>query len=306
MRITSNGTIGFNGTASPNNAGLNKMSMGYTDGNYGWIQTWNATPLLLNQLGNNVLIGTTTDNGFKLNVNGIVNIGTTSPYLNLLYAGVTEWKIGMLGTNDATLYFRSNGTNRLNIAESGAATFSSSVTATSFFATDVESGVYANYFGPYSGGSSSILTFLYGSSGSVTWVNGGEKMGLSSSGTLRVNSLAGSGSRTVTADASGNLSASSDSSLKKEDKSYQIEGLAEILKLQPRAYKWLNDIEIRGEKAVTEIGFFADEVNIIIPSAAPKGSDNLYGFYDRAVIAALVKGMQEQQQQIEELKAKIK
>jgi hypothetical protein len=118
---------------------------------------------------------------------------------------------------------------------------------------------------------------------------------------LRLSSLAGAGSRTVTADASGNLSASSDSSLKQEDTTHKIEGLAEILQLKPRAYKWLSDIEIRGEEATTEIGFFADEVNPIIPSAAPKGNDDLYGFYDRAVIAALVKAIQEMNTKIIEL-----
>jgi hypothetical protein len=69
--------------------------------------------------------------------------------------------------------------------------------------------------------------------------------------------------------------------------------------------EWLKDIEIRKEEAVTEIGFFADEVNPIIPSAAPKGFDGLYGFNDRAVIATLVKAIQEQQEQIQELKNKL-
>jgi hypothetical protein len=120
-----------------------------------------------------------------------------------------------------------------------------------------------------------------------------------------IEALAGSGSRTVTASADGTLSASSDSTLKQEDKEYKIQGLAEILQLKPRAYKWLSDIEIRAEEATTEIGFFADEVNPIIPSAAPKGNDNLYGFYDRAVIAALVKAIQEQNQMITSLQDRL-
>ena len=66
-------------------------------------------------------------------------------------------------------------------------------------------------------------------------------------GDIRMTSLVGTGSRTVTADANGTLSASSDSSLKQEDTSHKIEGLAEILQLKPRAYKWLSDIEIREE-----------------------------------------------------------
>jgi hypothetical protein len=125
-----------------------------------------------------------------------------------------------------------------------------------------------------------------------------------SGGSFQVNNLAGSGSRTVTADASGVLSASSDSSLKQEDKEYNIEGLSQILQLTPRAYKWLNDIEIRGEEAATEIGFFANEVNPIIPSAAPMGVDGKYGLYDRAIIATMVKAIQELKAEIEQLKQK--
>jgi hypothetical protein len=114
-----------------------------------------------------------------------------------------------------------------------------------------------------------------------------------------ISNLGGSGTVTVQADNSGTLIKSSDSALKQEDKDYKIEGLAEILQLQPRAYKWLKDIEIRKEEAVTEIGFFADEVNPIIPSAAPKGFDGLYGFNDRAVIATLVKAIQELQAKLD-------
>ena len=123
-------------------------------------------------------------------------------------------------------------------------------------------------------------------------------------GKVLINTLAGSGTRTVTADASGYLSAASDSSLKQEDTTHTVEGLAEILQLQPRAYKWLSDIEIRGEEAATEIGFFANEVASIIPSAAPKSNDGLYGFYDRAVIAALVKAIQELTARVQELENK--
>jgi hypothetical protein len=72
FRITSDGTIGFNGNSGIGNAGLDKMSMGYLNGNYGWIQTWSGTRLLINPSGNNVLIGTATDNGNKLRVNGTI------------------------------------------------------------------------------------------------------------------------------------------------------------------------------------------------------------------------------------------
>ena len=155
----------------------------------------------------------------------------------------------------------------------------------------------------------SYWTFRTVTSGTEFWLyrgdTGATPLIVTSGNIVRLSSLAGSGSRTVTADASGNLSASSDSSLKQEDTNHKIEGLAEILQLKPRAYKWLSDIEIRGEEATTEIGFFANEVNAIIPSAAPKGNDDLYGFYDRAVIAALVKAVQEQNQTIQSLQEQI-
>ena len=53
---------------------------------------------------------------------------------------------------------------------------------------------------------------------------------------------------------------------------------------------------------VTEIGFFANEVNPIIPSAAPMGNDGMYGFYDRAMIATMVKAIQELKTEIDILK----
>jgi hypothetical protein len=124
-------------------------------------------------------------------------------------------------------------------------------------------------------------------------------------GNATIGSLAGIGSRTVTASATGLLSAASDSSLKTEISNIPIPGLAEILQIQPKAYKWNSDIALRGNDAAIEIGFFADQVAPIIPSAAPKGHDNLYGFYDRSVLAALVKAVQEQQVTITELQQKI-
>lgn len=122
-------------------------------------------------------------------------------------------------------------------------------------------------------------------------------------GVITVPNLAGVGSRTVTASATGALSASSDASLKQEDTTATLPGLAEIMQIQPKAYKWLSDIENRGNDAVTEIGFFANEVAPIIPSAAPKCEDGLYGFYDRSMIAALVNAVKELKSELDALKS---
>ncbi|KKL66818.1 hypothetical protein LCGC14_2141180, partial [marine sediment metagenome] len=55
-------------------------------GTYFRIQSFEGLPLVINSLGNNVLIGTTTDAGFKLDVNGTGRFGN---YLTLNYAAVS-------------------------------------------------------------------------------------------------------------------------------------------------------------------------------------------------------------------------
>jgi hypothetical protein len=122
---------------------------------------------------------------------------------------------------------------------------------------------------------------------------------------ITIDSLAGTGSRAVNASATGVLSATSDSRLKHEVEDAPIPGLAEVMQLEPKAYQWLDDIEKRGENAAVEIGFFADQVKDIIPSAAPMGNDGYYGFYDRSVVAALTKAVQEQQAIIVALEARL-
>jgi hypothetical protein len=114
-----------------------------------------------------------------------------------------------------------------------------------------------------------------------------------------ISSLAGVGSRTVTAGATGLLSAASDSRLKNKV-NQEIPGLDIIKQITPRAYTWKHI-----ENGAVELGFFADEVASLIPSAAPMGSDGYYGFYDRSIIAVLVKAVQEQQAQIETLQQQV-
>jgi hypothetical protein len=122
---------------------------------------------------------------------------------------------------------------------------------------------------------------------------------------ITLPNLAGAGTRAVNANASGTLSAASDSRLKQEVQGQTLPSLAEVMKLEVKAYKWLDDINVRGAEAAIEIGFFADQVAPIIPSAAPMGRDGYYGFYDRSVIAALVNAIKEQQALITTLTARI-
>lgn len=249
---------------------------------------------------------------------------------------------GMYLSAANTLDFATNSTNRLSISSTGVSTFSGAVTVNSGNTLTLLQGNNANGsiiksvtngdFVVSTGGTANAL--IIANNGAATFSGdvilsynkslafnsisnqyitadasnlylgtaNSARLTISTSGAVTIANLAGSGSRAVNADASGVLSAASDSRLKQEVLDYKVEGLAEILKMQPRAYKWLKDIENRGENAATEIGFFANEVASIIPSAAPMGNDGYYGFYDRAVIAALVNSVKELKAEIDILK----
>jgi len=105
-----------------------------------------AGPLVVNPAGGNLLVGTTTDAGYKLDVNGTGRIGGTNSYNGFLI-GSHPNNVGAAITNkgnanatiysdnastvlnaETNLFLRTGNTDRLTIASTGAATFSSSVT----------------------------------------------------------------------------------------------------------------------------------------------------------------------------------
>ena len=143
------------------------------------------------------------------------------------------------------------------------------------------------------------------SSSIVLSTNGTNRLSINSSGDVTITDLAGTGSRAVNASATGLLSAASDASLKEEVIGAHIAGLAEILQIYPKMYRWKDDIANRGNEAAVELGFIANDVAPIIPSAAPLGNDGLYGFYDRSITAALVKAVQELKAENDSLKSRI-
>jgi len=218
---------------------------------------------------------------------GNVGIGTTSPNA-LLQVHNPSGAYATLQLTDSTLGTTYGGEFRgRGIGGSGG----------QFDIGALDNGTYTKLIdGTYSQGSVNI----YSASSLGTSVL---QFTVTSSG-LTVASLAGSGSRAVNANAAGLLSASSDSRLKQEVTTATLPGLAEVLKIQPKAYKWLEDIKVRGADAAVEVGFFAEQVAPIIPSAAPMGNDGMYGFYDRSVVAALVKAVQELSAKIVVLESK--
>jgi hypothetical protein len=103
--------------------------------------------------------------------------------------------------------------------------------------------------------------------------------------------------------ATGVYTATSDIN-KKKDFEESIIGLNSILGLKPTLYRMKDE----DESSDKHLGFIAQEVKEFIPQAyneSNNGENTFIGLTEMPIIAALVKGMQEQQSQIEELKAEI-
>jgi hypothetical protein len=159
LRVHSSGTIAFSNNGGVGNAGTDTMSMGHFSSNYGWIQTWAGTPLLLNPSGNPVIIGSTSNNGARFQVSGTatfssnvaagstssgaqINVFASSYGNNGLFNAYgtdnfIKLQMGALGTNEGFIFtgsgnkisFFSGGNLALTLNSNQTATFSSSVTA---------------------------------------------------------------------------------------------------------------------------------------------------------------------------------
>jgi hypothetical protein len=188
MRITSSGNVGI-GTESPataklqinssNNAaapslgagsgvlfissvnGLYGLYSGTTSDGYSWLQSTRndgaatAYAIAMQPNGGNVLIGTTTDAGYKLDVNGTGRFSGSGDLLrlqggssNAAYLSIYEnstrlhyigrgtganYDLYIANNQNANILLQTNDITRLSIASTGEATFSSSVTSTGFF-----------------------------------------------------------------------------------------------------------------------------------------------------------------------------
>jgi len=221
----------------------------------------------------------------RIDSSGYVGIGTTSPIQPLTVESTSNVRLVVRNSTETVAY----STSVDFVTGSGTLTSSNVVGRVGSTITQADPSTLQG-----------TLIFSTNSGDSLS-----EQMRIASTGVITITNLSGTGSRAVNASATGVLSAASDSRLKQEVTTVTIPGLAEVMQLEPKAYKWLDDIEKRGDEAAVEIGFFANDVKDIIPSAAPMGNDGYYGFYDRAVTASLVKAIQEQQAMITALTARI-
>jgi hypothetical protein len=131
-----------------------------------------------------------------------------------------------------------------------------------------------------------------------------ERMRITSGGVITIADLAGTGSRAVLADASGNLSAPiSDISVKENIQSIGY-GLNEIVKMNPVWFDFIDDYKNYGEGR--QNGNIAQEMQEIIPEAVfTTPSTGKMGINYDQLHAVYIKAIQELKAQIEELKALI-
>ena len=117
--------------------------------------------------------------------------------------------------------------------------------------------------------------------------------------------MTGLGTGTVTS-TGGVLSAVSDQNMKVADGEIE-NAIDKVLALKPRYFYWKDKDGNADISKRRQLGFYAQEVNAVVPEASPAPiveSDG-WGVYDRSLVATLVKAMQEQQALITSLTARI-
>jgi hypothetical protein len=306
---TSNPTLGtnsgkfgmFNGVGS----GTYGMIMGVINNGNSYIQvqridgTATAYNLLLQPSGGNVGIGTSSPTDFGSTYTTLcIDNATNGGVLDLRKNGVRGLTIAVDGSEpriearvsgQPLVFYTNNGGTiaaRLTIASTGLATFSSSVAV-----GDSVSLLGELYWGGFSSGQK-VRAYPTGSSGSATlnfafW-NGsawGIQGSLTSAGVWSTTGGGTSDART------------------KDEIDYNFDnGIESILKLQPTKFKF----KISPNKQ--RRGFIAQDVLTTIPDLVlgdGEKENGTYGLDYDGILALAVKAIQEQQAQIEELKAKI-
>lgn len=122
---------------------------------------------------------------------------------------------------------------------------------------------------------------------------------LHTSGSVR---FANFGAGAATFDANGNISSVSDARMKDVQGNF-TKGLAAVLQLQPKNYKWKASTGFDTVNVYT--GFVAQDVLTAIPEAVWKNKDGFYSFQDRPVEAALVNAVKELSKKVDDLTARI-
>jgi len=223
--------------------------------------------------------------------------GTNNTYIVLQNAGVSKWRIGNTynsGANSLDIFNSNLATNAISISNS---------TNNVLIGTSTDNGRTLQVNGVISclnttgyllrdGTSTGYGIFKNNATQIGFAVDGNVPFYLSSTGVGTFTNLAGTGSRAVLADASGNLSAPvSDISVKENIKPIGY-GLNEILKMNPVWFDYISEYKNYGESR--QNGNIAQEMQQIIPEAVfTTPSTNKMGINYDQLHAVYIKAIQE-------------
>jgi hypothetical protein len=236
------------------------------------ITNWDSSDIKvrINSSGN-VLIGTTTDAGYKLDVNGTGRFTTLTTIGNNTFNNTGGRAIDSVSTG--VLFAQNGGAHNIIFGDGNVRYFS--------------------LYTPSGAASMSIRNFSTST----------DLLTIASTGAATLSNLAGTGSRAVLADANGLLSAPvSDISVKENIKSIGY-GLNEIVKMNPVWFDFVNDYKNYGEGR--QNGNIAQEMQKIIPEAVfTTPSTGKMGINYDQLHAVYIKAIQELKAEIELLKNK--
>ena len=255
----------------------------------------------LHVAGDRILLEGGSGNGAALSIRADGNAQSAEILIGQGFTNATD-DVGFLynrANND--FVFGTNNTERMRIDSSGRVMVNQTAASVASAGvkmqvnTDILSrGTYAGYFWENRSG----ITI-----GSLAGWGGWYSTGTS------VHSLYSDGNNIVSINrSSGAYTALSDKN-KKKDFEISTVGLAEVMQLQPKKFRMIDD----ADDAPKKLGFVAQDVENIIPEAyfedtnedANGVESTFIGLTDRPIIAALTKAIQEQQTQIDVLQSEI-
>jgi hypothetical protein len=333
----------YSSTDYYDNAGTEKLIVGYGNASTGNALASKAIIYGTSGVGLNFYTNGSTTAKMVIDTSGNVGIGTSSPSSKLGIEGTAGDITSDMGNGNlldlygGTISSVNNGVG-LGFTRAGsqmayikAARESTGTSEAAFlaFATQTSAGAHPERMRITSGGNVGIGTTSI-SGGRL--VISGDNGGTSTNTQMQVNTITsqvsiscydpvGSAykrftvyssdvrlsaltSGTVSSNADGVLSGS-DGRLKNKTRPLE-NGLEKVLALVPTYFKWKKDSPFYTEQDYEELGFIAQEVGAVIPEASPEPETNkVKNFHDRAIIAALVKAIQEQQIQIQNLQEQI-
>ena len=253
--------------------------------------------------GGNLLIGTTTDSGYKLSVNG--DIRAYSGGLILDYSGASggiKWAINPFISGVANGGFEikdlTNNVARFTISSIGAATFSSSVTAGGDIVTPTR--VAADTYNGYTGGSTPLTIQTGGAQNIIFGTNATERMRITSGGNILLGTTTDNGERLYVSGAiraTGTITANSDIRLKKNLERIE-NALEKVGQISGYTYNTIYDDKRHG-------GVIAQEIDEVFPEIVNKGNDGLLGVEYGNISALLIEALKELKEKNTALEARL-